>query len=99
MTSGTSGIGRATAIAMAREGARLAIADRAEEDATGTVRLINAAGGQAIAVGGDVSREDHVSEMVARTVAAFRQSIVRSETMRESMHERFARQDSEACMN
>lgn len=71
VTGGASGIGRATAAAMAREGARVAVADRAEESASGTVALINAAGGQAIAIGGDVTREADVIAMVARTVAAF----------------------------
>jgi NAD(P)-dependent dehydrogenase (short-subunit alcohol dehydrogenase family) len=73
VTGGASGIGRATAVAMAREGARLAVVDRAEEGASATVDLINAAGGQAIAIGGDVTREDDVAAMVARTVAAFGQ--------------------------
>ena len=73
VTGGASGIGRATALAMAREGARLAIADRTEESAAATVGLINAAGGQAIAIGGDVTREDDVAGMVARTVSAFGQ--------------------------
>ena len=49
VTGGASGIGRATALAMAREGARIAVADQTEESAAGTVALINAAGGQAIA--------------------------------------------------
>ena len=71
VTGGASGIGQATAVVMAREGARVAVADRAEADAAGTVALINAAGGQAIAIGGDVTREADVAAMVARTVAAF----------------------------
>jgi NAD(P)-dependent dehydrogenase (short-subunit alcohol dehydrogenase family) len=71
VTGGASGIGRATSLAMAREGARVAVADRAEERAAETVALINAAGGQAIAIGGDVANEDDVVAMVARTVAAF----------------------------
>jgi NAD(P)-dependent dehydrogenase (short-subunit alcohol dehydrogenase family) len=71
VTGGASGIGRATALAMAREGARVAVADRAEDSAAATVALINAAGGQAIAIGGDVSAEADVMAMVARTVAAF----------------------------
>ena len=73
VTGGASGIGRATALAMAREGARLAVADRTDASASATVELINAAGGQAIAMGGDVTREDDVAGMVARTVAAFGQ--------------------------
>jgi NAD(P)-dependent dehydrogenase (short-subunit alcohol dehydrogenase family) len=71
VTGGASGIGRATAVAMAREGARVAVADRAEETAAETVALINAAGGQAIAIGGDVTKEADVAAMVARTVSAF----------------------------
>ena len=71
VTGGASGIGRATALAMAREGARVAVADRTEESAAATVVLINAAGGQAIAIGGDVTREADVAAMVARTVAAY----------------------------
>ncbi|MEO6840436.1 MAG: glucose 1-dehydrogenase [Bradyrhizobium sp.] len=71
VTGGASGIGRATAVAMAREGARVAVADRSEESAAATVALINAAGGQAIAIGGDVTGEADVTAMVARTVSAF----------------------------
>ena len=40
VTGGASGIGRATAVAMSREGARVAVADRTEESAAGTVALI-----------------------------------------------------------
>ena len=71
VTGGASGIGRATSLAMAREGARVAVADRTEERAAATVALINAAGGQAIAIGGDVTEETEVAAMVARTVAAY----------------------------
>ena len=71
VTGGASGIGRATALAMAREGARVAVADRAEESAANTVAEINAAGGQAIAIACDVSDEAQVAAMVARTIAAF----------------------------
>ena len=52
VTGGASGIGRATALAMAREGARVAVADRAEGGAAATVAQINETGGQAIAIGG-----------------------------------------------
>jgi len=71
VTGGASGIGQATAVVMAREGAVVAVADRAEADAAATVALINSAGGQAIAIGGDVTHEKDVAAMVARTVAAF----------------------------
>jgi NAD(P)-dependent dehydrogenase (short-subunit alcohol dehydrogenase family) len=71
VTGGASGIGRATAVAMAKEGARVAVADKTQESAAATVALINAAGGQAVAIGGDVTKETDVAAMVARTVAAF----------------------------
>jgi NAD(P)-dependent dehydrogenase (short-subunit alcohol dehydrogenase family) len=71
VTGGASGIGRATALAMAREGARVAVADQTEAGAAETVAMVNAAGGQAIAIGTDVSLEDQIQAMVARTVSAF----------------------------
>jgi NAD(P)-dependent dehydrogenase (short-subunit alcohol dehydrogenase family) len=71
VTGGGSGIGQATAVAMSREGARVAVADITEEAAAKTVALINRAGGQAIAIGGDVANEPDVAALVARTVAAF----------------------------
>jgi NAD(P)-dependent dehydrogenase (short-subunit alcohol dehydrogenase family) len=71
VTGGASGIGRATAVAMAREGARVAVSDLASDGIEGTVALINAGGGQSIAIRGDVAEEADVANMVARTVAAF----------------------------
>lgn len=71
VTGGASGIGRATALAMVREGARVAVADRSEADAAATVALINEHGGQAVAIAADVTDEAQVQAMVARTVAAF----------------------------
>ncbi|HET6608274.1 MAG TPA: glucose 1-dehydrogenase [Rhodopila sp.] len=71
VTGGASGIGRATALAMVREGARVAVADQSETGAAETVALINAQGGQAVALAADVADEGQVQAMVARTVAAF----------------------------
>ncbi len=71
VTGGGSGIGRATAIAMAREGARVAVSDLSKDGIDETVALINAAGGQSIAIQGDVTDEAGVANMVARTVSAF----------------------------
>jgi NAD(P)-dependent dehydrogenase (short-subunit alcohol dehydrogenase family) len=71
VTGGASGIGRATALAMVREGARVAIADQNEAGAVETVAMINAAGGQSIAMAVDVSDEAQIEAMVTRTVAAF----------------------------
>jgi NAD(P)-dependent dehydrogenase (short-subunit alcohol dehydrogenase family) len=71
VTGGASGIGRATAVAMAREGARVAVSDLSEEGIATTVTLINTGGGQGIAIAGDVAEEADVANMVARTVSAF----------------------------
>jgi NAD(P)-dependent dehydrogenase (short-subunit alcohol dehydrogenase family) len=71
VTGGGSGIGRATAVAMAREGARVAVSDLFKEGIEATVALINAGGGQGIAIAGDVAEEADVANMVARTVSAF----------------------------
>jgi NAD(P)-dependent dehydrogenase (short-subunit alcohol dehydrogenase family) len=56
---------------MAREGARVAVSDLSKDGIEQTVALINAAGGQSIAIQGDVTDEADVANMVARTVAAF----------------------------
>ena len=71
VTGGGSGLGRATSIAMAREGAKVAVSDLTEVSAAETVAMINAAGGQAIAIAGNVAVEADVAAMVGRTVAAF----------------------------
>jgi NAD(P)-dependent dehydrogenase (short-subunit alcohol dehydrogenase family) len=71
VTGGGSGIGQVTAVAMSREGARVAVADLTEEAAAKTVALINRSGGQAIAIGGDVANESDVAALVVRSVAAF----------------------------
>jgi NAD(P)-dependent dehydrogenase (short-subunit alcohol dehydrogenase family) len=71
VTGGGSGIGRATAVAMAREGARVAVSDLSKDGIEATVSLINAGGGQSIAIAGDVTEEAAVANMVARTVSAF----------------------------
>jgi NAD(P)-dependent dehydrogenase (short-subunit alcohol dehydrogenase family) len=71
VTGGGSGIGRATAVAMAREGARVAVSDLSKDGIEATVALINAGGGQGIAIAGDVTSEADVANMVARTVSAY----------------------------
>ncbi|MBV8777015.1 MAG: glucose 1-dehydrogenase [Alphaproteobacteria bacterium] len=71
VTGGGGGIGRATALAMAREGARLAVADYAADAAAETVALVNAAGGQAITLTGDVTRPKHVEAMLNDTLVAY----------------------------
>src|ERR1700736_6379442 len=71
ITGGGGGIGRATALAFAREGGRLAVADVAIEAARETVARVNAAGGQAIALAGDVTRDEDVRAMVEAVVGAY----------------------------
>ena len=64
ITGGGGGIGRATALAFAREGARVAVADVSAELARETVAQVNAAGGQAISLSGDVTRDADVRAMI-----------------------------------
>jgi NAD(P)-dependent dehydrogenase (short-subunit alcohol dehydrogenase family) len=71
ITGAGRGIGRATALLFAREGARVAAADVAEQGAAETVALINQAGGQAISLPCDVTSPEQVARMVEATVAAF----------------------------
>ena len=68
VTGAASGIGRAAALAFAREGARVAVSDVAAEGGDETVRLIKAAGGDACFVRADVSLETDVTAMVDETV-------------------------------
>ena len=65
------GIGRATALLFAKEGARVAVADLDGDGAAATVALINKAGGQAIAITVEIAKPDQVNAMVARAVDAF----------------------------
>jgi NAD(P)-dependent dehydrogenase (short-subunit alcohol dehydrogenase family) len=71
VTGAGSGIGRATALAFAREGAWVAAADLKLEAAQETARLVEAAGGQAVAVEVDVTDDDAVAAMVGAAVRAF----------------------------
>lgn len=73
ITGGDSGIGRAVAIAFAREGADVLISYLAEEetDARDTARYVEKAGRKAVLVAGDVSREAHCREIVERAVREF----------------------------
>jgi NAD(P)-dependent dehydrogenase (short-subunit alcohol dehydrogenase family) len=71
ITGGGGGIGRATALAFAREGARVAVADLMEDAARETVALVNAAGGQAISLSGDVSRDADVRAIIDAVVGAY----------------------------
>ncbi len=71
VTGGDSGIGRAVAIAFAREGADVAISylDAEEEDAQETARWVRDAGRTALTFPGDIQDEQHCGHLVERTVA------------------------------
>ncbi|MFB3812625.1 MAG: glucose 1-dehydrogenase [Terriglobales bacterium] len=71
VTGGNSGIGKAAALAFAREGARVAIGARSVNAGRETVELIETEGGQAIFVQCDVTRTADVERLVACTVATF----------------------------
>jgi NAD(P)-dependent dehydrogenase (short-subunit alcohol dehydrogenase family) len=72
ITGGDSGIGRAVALAFAREGADVLIAYLSEEsDAQMTVRAVEAAGRRAIAVAGDIGDEEHCRQLVQRALQEF----------------------------
>jgi NAD(P)-dependent dehydrogenase (short-subunit alcohol dehydrogenase family) len=71
VTGAGAGIGRATALRLAREGAAVVIADVDEEGASNTVRVTRSEGGQAAFIVADVASEADVSNMVAFAEAEF----------------------------
>jgi NAD(P)-dependent dehydrogenase (short-subunit alcohol dehydrogenase family) len=71
ITGAGSGIGRASALLFAKEGAKIAVVDIDETGAAETERLIRAAGGEAIAIRADVARPEEVQAMVDSTVKRF----------------------------
>ena len=71
VTGGGSGIGRATALVFAREGAKVVVADVTEAGGLETVEQVTAAGGSATFVRADVSNPAEVEAMVSRAVEAY----------------------------
>jgi NAD(P)-dependent dehydrogenase (short-subunit alcohol dehydrogenase family) len=71
ITGGTSGIGEATALLFAREGARVVITGRNEERGAGVVKRIKKLGGDAIFIRTDVSRTEDCRRAVEETLHAF----------------------------
>src|SRR4051794_10139110 len=71
VTGAANGIGRAAALAFAREGASVVAADVSEQGNRETVRLIEEQGGRAVAVRCDVTKAGDVKAALAKTVEAF----------------------------
>lgn len=71
ITGGSSGIGRVTAVAFAREGAKVVVASRRENEGKETVRLIKEVGSEGIFIRTDISKEAEVRAMVEGTVKAY----------------------------
>jgi len=71
ITGAGSGIGRATALAFAKEGAKVVVADIVVAGGEETVRMIKGAGGEAIFVKTDVTRAAEVEALVKKTVETY----------------------------
>ena len=71
ITGAGSGVGRASALRFAEEGAKVVCADLDVDAAKETVRLVEEAGGTAVAVAADVSKEDDVVAMHRRRSSSF----------------------------
>jgi NAD(P)-dependent dehydrogenase (short-subunit alcohol dehydrogenase family) len=71
ITGGSSGIGRATAVALAKEGVRVVIAARRAKEGEETVLLVKQAGGDGIFVKTDVASEEDVRSLVEKTVKTY----------------------------
>ncbi len=71
VTGASSGIGRATAKLLAAEGAKVVVGARRQAELDALVEEIEAAGGEAVAVAGDVRLEDYQKSLVANAVARY----------------------------
>ena len=71
ITGGNSGIGSASALAFAREGARVIVAARRVPEGEDTVRRVQEAGSEAVFVRADVTKGDEVEALVAEIVGAY----------------------------
>ena len=71
VTGASSGIGEATALALASEGAKVAVGARRKDRLDGLVARIKDAGGQAQAFVADVSAEDQANKLISDAQAAF----------------------------
>ena len=71
ITGGSSGIGRATAIAFAQKGAKIVIASRREKESEETVAMIQEVGSEAIFVKTDITQATEVENLVNQTINTY----------------------------
>jgi NAD(P)-dependent dehydrogenase (short-subunit alcohol dehydrogenase family) len=71
VTGGASGIGRATALAFAREGAKVIVSDIVVEGGEETVQMVKAAGREALFVKADVSKATEVETLIRKVVETY----------------------------
>ncbi len=71
VTGGAAGIGRATALKFAAEGAKLVVSDVMVEGGEETADMIRASGGEAVFIRADISKSTDVAALIAQTVAKF----------------------------
>jgi NAD(P)-dependent dehydrogenase (short-subunit alcohol dehydrogenase family) len=71
ITGSTSGIGKASALLFSQEGAKVVIAGRRLDEGLKTVDEINTAGGEAIFVQTDVSRVEHVKQLIGKAAETY----------------------------
>ncbi|MGA9842948.1 MAG: SDR family oxidoreductase [Nitrososphaeraceae archaeon] len=71
ITGGSSGIGRATAVALAKDGVKVTIAARRATEGEETVQLVKESGSEGSFVKTDVTKEDDVKSLVEKTVKVY----------------------------
>jgi len=71
VTGASSGIGRASALAFANEGAKVVVSGRSREGCEKTVQMIKAAGGEASCIQADITNADEVEALIDRTIKAY----------------------------